>query len=51
MEKVEKRKQDKYGRWYIQTENGRFYETIPTSRLIDGGFHTHGGSKHNRRDD
>ena len=52
MEKLKgERKQDKYGRWYIQTDSGRFYETISKGSLIDGGFHSHGGSKHGRRDD
>ena len=45
------RKQDKYGRWYIQTDSGKFYETICTTKIVGEGFHTHGGDKHGRRDD
>ena len=45
------RKQDKYGRWYTQTDSGRYYDTICTTKIVGEGFHTHGGSKHGRRDD
>jgi len=39
------RKQDKYGRWYIQTDSGRYYDTISKDKLIDGGFHGYSGKQ------
>jgi len=52
MEKLKgERRKDANGRYYLATPYGRVYERISKDKLIDGGFHTHGGSKHGRRDD
>jgi hypothetical protein len=36
-----KRYTDENGLTYVQTKGGRVYDTIPTSRLRCGGFHTY----------